>query len=155
MRIVIDLNVVLKASTDKFLLVKSGKKLIKTIKALDKKREVSIFIGEVDEKKALFYLKELSVPFDKLEASLTGQFLYVSNNSFQIKQGEERWLASKLLGVSNKYFKSGDIVELKSGSLPMTIKRIDYETSVAHVSWFDLGGDPYNSDFTLQSLKHS
>lgn len=156
MKIIIDINLILKPSSDKFLLIKTGKKLIDKIKILDKNREVCIFIGSLDIKKVAFYLKEFEVKFDKLENILADtQFLYVSNNSFQIRQGDERWLASKILGVSTKYFKAGDIVELRSGSLPMTIRHINYETNMANVSWFDLNGEPYNSDFTLHSLKHS
>lgn len=52
-------------------------------------------------------------------------------------------------------FKSGDVVQLKTGGPKMIIKEIDLEMKMAYVSWLDTKEQVQSKDIELSLLKYA
>jgi uncharacterized protein YodC (DUF2158 family) len=51
-------------------------------------------------------------------------------------------------------FKAGDVVKLKSGSLPMTISWVNQADGEAYCEWFDTKSEPQGRRYMMAVLIH-
>lgn len=153
MKIVIDILSLLKsAPKSRWVGLKSGQQLVKKLKKLNKDCEILIYLNGLEAKTATYWLTDNKIQYNELVTSIDGD-VFVSTKAHKLEENHENWVAYDILGKRNKYFKSGDVVELKSGSLPMTIKSVNPESGIAYVSWFDFDACPFHSEFPFTALK--
>lgn len=131
----------------------TGKRFLRTLSSLRKDLEVLIYLDGMDQKEAEYWLTERSFKYDRFTDKIEGD--YIAPNSHSIKSGQEDWLAYEVAGKTQKFFRSGDVVELKSGSLPMTIKNVNNDEKKAFVVWFDFDAQTCSYEFPFASLKNT
>lgn len=131
--------------------MKNNCKIIKLIKKLNKNVLVKVYIEKPEnEKSAKYYLDDHQIQYDAIVTSINADDYFVSNNTKELDNFKVAYL---LAGKEDRRIKPGDVVELVSGSYPMSVESYNKSNKIVQVSFIGAGSQLETFDINVEALK--
>jgi len=131
--------------------IKNNCKLLRMVKKLNKNIIINVYVPlSTDNVSSKYYLDEHKLPYDNIVNVININDHFVSTNTKEL--GDNK-LAYLLAGREDKRIKPGNVVELVSGSYPMTVEAYNKTTKIVTASGIDANSQLETYEINADALK--
>lgn len=131
--------------------VKNNCKLLRMVKKLNKNVVINVYVPSASDNASVkYHLDDHKLPYSQIVNTISIDDYFVSTNTKEL--GDNK-LAYLLAGREDKRIKPGNVVELVSGSYPMTVEAYNKTTKIVTASGIDANSQLETYEINADALK--